>query len=121
MGTFCNSELLQMLPRYVGLALPSHNETFGMVYVEALLCGIPILYSRGIGIDGFVDWISAKAGVDPSSAESIAEGLKHLLKNQEDHRRWLKENHATIRSSFDRKSYLAAYNEFVWKLLACSN
>lgn len=120
-GTFGNSELLQMLPRYAGLTLPSHNETFGMVYVEALLCGIPILYSRGTGIDGFVDWIPAKAGVDPGSVESITEGLEDLLQNQEDHRQWLKENHEAIRSSFDRESYLATYNKFIRELLSCSN
>jgi glycosyltransferase involved in cell wall biosynthesis len=121
LGAFDNSELLQMLPHYAGLALPSHNETFGMVYEEALLCGIPILYSRGTGIDGFVDWIPAKAGVDPGSVKSIAEGLADLLENQETHRRWLKENHQAIRSSFDREFYLAQYNKFVRKLLSGSN
>lgn len=120
-GAFDNSELLRMLPRYAGLALPSHNETFGMVYEEALLCGIPILYSKGTGIDGFVDWIPAKAGVDPSSVKSIADGLEALLKNQEKHRRWLKKNHQAIRSSFKRGFYLTQYNEFIWKLLSGSN
>jgi len=120
-GAFDNSELLRMLPRYAGLALPSHNETFGMVYEEALLCGIPILFSNGTGIDGFVDWIPAKAGVDPSSVRCIADGLEALLENQEEHRRWLKENHQAIRSSFDREFYLTPYNEFIRKLLSGSN
>lgn len=120
-GPLDNSELLQKLPHYAGLTLPSHNETFGMVYVEALLCGIPILYSRGTGIDGFVDWIPAKVGVDPGSVESITEGLEYLLENQQGYRQWLKENHGVIRSSFGRESYLAAYNQFVRKLLSGSN
>lgn len=121
LGPFDNSELLRMLPRYAGLALASHNETFGMVYEEALLCGIPILYSKGTGIDGFVDWIPAKAGVDPSSVASITNGLEALLENQLKYRRWLKENHQVIRSSFDRKFYLDQYNEFIRKLLSGSN
>ena len=120
-GPFGNSELLLRLPRYAGLTLPSHNETFGMVYVEALLCGIPILYSRGTGIEGFVDCINAKVGVDPGSVESITEGLEDLLKNQEDYRQWLKENHRVIRSSFGRESYLAVYNQFIRELLSGSN
>lgn len=120
-GPFGNSELLLRLPRYAGLTLPSHNETFGMVYVEALLCGIPILYSRGTGIEGFVDCINAKVGVDPGSVESITQGLEDLLKNQQDYRQWLKENHGIIRSSFGRESYLAAYNQFVRELLSGSN
>ena len=81
---------------------PNHNETFGMVYLEALLCGIPILYSNGTGIDGFVDWISAKAGVDPASVKSIAQGLNDVLENQQVYRPWLKENRGTIQSGFGR-------------------
>lgn len=30
----------------------SHSETFGLVYIEALSQGLPILYTRGQGIDG---------------------------------------------------------------------
>ena len=32
--------------------LPSHKETFGLVYAEALSQGLPILYSEGQGFDG---------------------------------------------------------------------
>jgi glycosyltransferase involved in cell wall biosynthesis len=32
-------------------AMPSHSETFGLVYIEAMTQGLPILYSRGEGID----------------------------------------------------------------------
>lgn len=121
LGTFDNAELLQRLPHYAALALPSHNETFGMVYVEALLCGIPILYSKNTGIDGFVDWIPAKAGVDPGSVKSIAEGLNDLLENQQTYRQWLKENHRAIQSSFDRNAYLGKYNKFISELLTWLN
>src|SRR5690554_276605 len=34
-------------------AMPSRNETFGLVYVEAMLNGLPILYTKDEGIDGF--------------------------------------------------------------------
>lgn len=34
-------------------AMPSYNETFGLVYVEAMLQGLPILYTHDEGIDGF--------------------------------------------------------------------
>ncbi|ACT48691.1 glycosyltransferase [Methylotenera mobilis] len=120
-GTFDNTELLKLIPRYAGLALPSHNETFGMVYVEALLCGIPILYSQNTGIDGFVDWIPAKVGVDATSVDSVADGLEAILDNQYNYRQWLKENHEVIQFSFDRESYLATYNKFIRKFLVCTH
>lgn len=36
-------------------AMPSKHETFGLVYVEAMLQGLPILYTANDGIDGFYD------------------------------------------------------------------
>jgi glycosyltransferase involved in cell wall biosynthesis len=36
-------------------ALPSRRESFGMVFVEALLAGCPILHPRGASIDGYFD------------------------------------------------------------------
>lgn len=33
--------------------MPSKHETFGMVYVEALSQGLPIVYTKGQGFDGF--------------------------------------------------------------------
>lgn len=36
-------------------AMPSKHETFGLVYIEALLQGLPVLYTANEGIDGFYD------------------------------------------------------------------
>jgi glycosyltransferase involved in cell wall biosynthesis len=33
--------------------LPSKRETFGMVFLEALACGLPVLQSEGVGLDGY--------------------------------------------------------------------
>ncbi|MFI3157749.1 MAG: hypothetical protein QX199_16510, partial [Methylococcaceae bacterium] len=64
-------------------------------------------------------WIPAKAGVDPASVKSIAQGLNDVLENQQVYRQWLKENRGTIQSGFDRSAYLAKYNKFIRALLAC--
>ena len=32
--------------------MPSHKETFGLVYAEAMSQGVPVLYTRGQGFDG---------------------------------------------------------------------
>ena len=34
------------------LLVPSEAETFGMVYLEAMSPGVPVLYTRGQGFDG---------------------------------------------------------------------
>lgn len=33
--------------------LPSKRETFGMVYLEALSCGLPVFQAAGVGLDGY--------------------------------------------------------------------
>ena len=59
-------------------AMPSINETFGLVYLEALSQGLPILYSTDDGIDGTFDF-EVGEGVDPKSTEAIMQGLKKII------------------------------------------
>jgi glycosyltransferase involved in cell wall biosynthesis len=59
-------------------AMASHHETFGLVYVEALSQGLPVLFSKGQGIDGtFAENIGLP--VDPSSVEDIRRGLEQMI------------------------------------------
>ncbi|ALM06781.1 hypothetical protein SB49_02400 [Sediminicola sp. YIK13] len=61
-------------------AMPSYSETFGLVYIEALSQGLPVIYSKGQGIDGL---FKAKVGeaVDPHSINSIGIGLLKIINN----------------------------------------
>ena len=61
-------------------AMPSWGETFGLVYVEALSQGLPVLYARGEAIDGMFDKYVGEA-VDPKSIDSITDGLARLIEN----------------------------------------
>lgn len=109
LGVVRNEALQALLPAYAGMVLASHNETFGMVYVEALLAGVPILHSRGTGIDGFVDFVEARVAVDPKDERSIAEGLIRLLERQQSFRDWLERHRDRVRAEFDRKRYVGEY------------
>lgn len=63
-------------------AMPSRYETFGLVYVEALLQGLPVLYTNGEGIDGFYpNNIGEK--VFSFDSNHIAEKLKYMISNME--------------------------------------
>lgn len=62
-------------------AMPSISETFGLVYVEALSRGLPLLYSNNDGIDGvFKENIGEKC--DSHSLTNITDKLEKLIKNQ---------------------------------------
>ena len=113
LGAMPNAALRERLPSYAGMALASHNETFGMVYVEALLAGVPILHSRGTGIDGFIDFVEARVAVDPLDESSIRAGLLRLLDSQADYRDWLVRNRNRIAAAFDQDRYACEYLELV--------
>lgn len=60
------------------LVMPSFFETFGVTYVEALSQGLPVVHSRGQGVDGYFPEGSVAEAVDPSDPVSIVEGIRKL-------------------------------------------
>ena len=63
-------------------AMPSTGEGFGIVYLESMACGVPVLAGN---LDGSVDALAnGELGVlvDPRSVEQISSGLIRLLKKQ---------------------------------------
>ena len=58
--------------------MPSFLETFGVAYIEALSQGLPIVHSRGQGVDGFFQPDTVAEPVDPRSPEHIAAGVRLL-------------------------------------------
>lgn len=58
-------------------AMPSKHETFGLVYVEAMLQGLPILYTAKEGIDGLYQ---EKIGEKVSKKANVSEIKQAILK-----------------------------------------
>jgi glycosyltransferase involved in cell wall biosynthesis len=82
-GALPHGEVQQVVNQYAAFVLPSRRETYGMVYVEALLAGTPILWSQRRGIDGLLDGLDAGYRCDPSSPDDIAAGIGFLLDNEQ--------------------------------------
>lgn len=59
--------------------MPSFRETFGVVYLEALSQGLPVVHSRGQGVDGFFRPGTISEAVDPGNPSSIAAGIEMLV------------------------------------------
>ena len=75
------SEMCEQLAKASVFAMPSLHETFGLVYIEALSQGLPVLCTRGQGVDGLLP-SSAGIAVNPYSVSDISEGLATLLANR---------------------------------------
>jgi glycosyltransferase involved in cell wall biosynthesis len=74
-----HGKVQETINKYAAFVLPSRRETFGMVYVEALLAGAPILWSRDQGVDGLFDGVTIGYSCDPQSITDIADSLRLLL------------------------------------------
>jgi len=61
------------------LVLPSLRESFGMVFVEALLAGLPIIYPRNAAVDGYFDNVPFAIGTDARDPRAIANAMKQAL------------------------------------------
>jgi glycosyltransferase involved in cell wall biosynthesis len=66
-----------------GFALASHRESFGMVFVEALLAGCPILYPKDKAVEGFFDDCPFAISVSSADEGEITEGMRLLIKDEQ--------------------------------------
>jgi len=64
--------------------MPSFRETFGVVYIEALSQGLPIIYSHGQAVDGYFPQGTISEDVDPRSPVDIANKIQ-ILANRRKH------------------------------------
>ena len=61
--------------------MPSFTETFGLVYVEAISQGLPVVYSMGEGFDKQFQEGEVGYSADPYSAESVADAILKVVQN----------------------------------------
>lgn len=63
------------------LVVPSFKESFGLVYPEAMSQGLPVIYSKGQGFDGFFEDGYVGYAIDPYNPKDIADKIKLVLNN----------------------------------------
>jgi glycosyltransferase involved in cell wall biosynthesis len=89
------------------LVVPSLNstESFGLVQVEAMLCGTPTVASNLPGVRQPISMTGMGKVVPVADAAALAEGIEHVLNNRARYRRPRKE----IEATFDVEKTVDAY------------
>ena len=62
-------------------SLPSWNEAFGVVYIEAMAHGKPVIGCKGEGIEDFVEDRKTGMLVNPKDVDSLVEAFDYLISN----------------------------------------
>ena len=97
--------------------LPSKTESFGLVALEAMACGVPVISSNAGGLpevnkDGFSGYLSEVGDVD-----SMANNALKILKNQTDLDQF-KKNALITAQQFDIKKILPLYEDLYQRAIA---
>ena len=82
LGQIDNSLMLQYLQLSQVFALPSYDEAFGIVYIEAMVYGIPIIACEGQGISDVITHNVNGYLVKEKNSEEIAMVVNDLLSNE---------------------------------------
>ena len=97
-------------------AMPSILETFGLSYAEALSQGLPIVYTKRQGFDGFYKNGEVGYAIEPLDVEDIANGIESVINNYS----YLAKNvvNLSLNEDFDwkqiAKRYYRLYDSILW-------
>lgn len=96
-------------------AMPSIFETFGLSYAEALSQGLPIVYTRGQGFDGFFKEGEVGYTIDALDVEDIANGIESVINNYS----YLAQNvvDLSLNEDFDWNQIAKRYNQLYNSIL----
>lgn len=93
--------------------MPSINETFGLVYIEAMTQGLPIIYTKGQGIDGAFENGVVGYPVDPRSVQELREKIQKSIENYE----FLSNNAQNISQEFEWSKVAEKYKNIYMRSL----
>jgi L-malate glycosyltransferase len=100
------------------LLLPSQNESFGLVALEAMASGVPVIASRAGGLPEVVDDGENGFLAPVGDVEAMADGAVHILRDVDTWRRF---SAAAARSATERYSVAAIipqYERYYRRILA---
>jgi glycosyltransferase involved in cell wall biosynthesis len=84
MGKLSNDEVLQYMNKADIFSLPSWQEGFGVVYLEAMACGKPVIACKGEGIEDIIENCLTGFLIEPRNVNSLVNILDFLLGNPEE-------------------------------------
>ena len=74
-------KLMNMYRKSDIFIMPSHYESFGLVYGEAMSQGLPVIYTKGQGIDRYFEDGKVGYSVNPKDINDIVKRIEMIIHN----------------------------------------
>ena len=81
-GPLERGEVAERMNRAAAFVLPSRRESLGLVFIEALFAGCPIIYPAGHGVSGFFDDLPFAIPVRWSDSAALADAMAFAAANE---------------------------------------
>jgi glycosyltransferase involved in cell wall biosynthesis len=118
LGPLDNAALLKRFGDYLGFVMPSHLETFGMVFAEALCSGIPIVYGKDSGIDGYFPPDDIGAAVGTNDVPALTAAMVRLVDDNDRYRARVRQLREQGRFDMFLPEHIqSAYGDLVMRVL----
>jgi glycosyltransferase involved in cell wall biosynthesis len=105
-------EMDEMADVYRGsdvFALPSENETFGQVFIEAMSCGLPVIGTKTGGIPEIISDSYNGYLIPPNDSSLLAQMLEKLLNDRSIRDKFIKSGIKTVKAKFTSESQLTLF------------
>jgi len=106
-------KLHQMPDVYRGsdiFVLPSENETFGQVFIEAMSCGLPVIGTKVGGIPEIISDSYNGYLVPPDDSSILAQKIEKLIKDSSTRENFIRVGKKTVKEIFTADQQFSAFN-----------
>jgi len=93
--------------------MPSYEEAFGFVLVEAMASGIPAIATAAGGVPEIIQHLETGYLIEPRSSASIENAIKHLMTDNDLSRRLAESGRTRAVQVYDSKIYFAKVQNLI--------